>query len=438
MTLAARLSRSIGSVGREGAVSATLNAAAATLDLVSFAIVARILSAEDLGIFLIALAVGAIVERLGSPNLAQTFMRHTVRAIEKQQPSDLRHILELAALFEFSLLGLGLASGLVTAAILAPSGDQTTFVAVVVATMFTVLRPPLLSVAIPRAFGHHQAVMGWLMLGSLMKVAILFGVLLAGGGILGVAIAFTAWRVVAAAGGLAITATQARRHGALSVRRSGATMFAASHDDFWPVARAGAVTALPQAIVEFSTVLMGVLSGVTAAGLYRLATKVGEAARIYTNPIAFVVYTDQCKAVEKGDLDRLWTQTKRWSVSLGIVTGLGALVFVAARTELVTLAFGEAYDAAVPAITWAVVAAVPYSMSVPANFALFALGAANKVLRAETIATVLFLAIVVALRSPDAEQAAIALTVSRVAALVAFTVLFVNALREQRKRPEPS
>ncbi|MGE3831987.1 MAG: lipopolysaccharide biosynthesis protein [Parvibaculaceae bacterium] len=406
---------------------------ASTLDLVSFAIVARILSAEYLGLFLIALAVGTIIERLGSPNLAQTFMRHAVRAIEKRQPGDLRRLLELAALFEFSLLGLGLASGLVTAAIIAPAGDHTTFAAIVITVMFAALRPPLLAVAIPRAFGHHQAVSGWLLLGALMKVAILLAILLVGGGIFGVAIAFTAWRVVAAAGGLAITATQARRHGALSVQRSDPEVFAANHEEFWTLARAGAITALPQAIVEFSTVLMGIISGVTAAGVYRLATKVGEAARIYTNPISFVVYADQCKAVEKDDLHRLWTETIRWSAYLGIITGLGALAFVAARTELVTLAFGEGYDAAVPAITWAVIAAVPYSASVPAQFALFALGVPKHVLRAESIAAILFLAIIVFLRTPDAEQAAIALALSRAAALVAFAVFFLNTLRQRAK-----
>ena len=83
-------------------------------------------------------------------------------------------------------------------------------------------------------------------------------------------------------------------------KRSGRISFAERHEDFWPFTRAGAITVLPQAAVDFSTLLIGALSGIATAGLYRLATKVGEAARIYTNPIAFVLYSEQCQAVEQG------------------------------------------------------------------------------------------------------------------------------------------
>ena len=95
-----------------------------------------------------------MVERLGSPNFGQTFMRHTVRAIEMQRADDLRRILDIALVFELGLLALGLASGLVTAALVVPSGDHVIFAAVVLTVMMAALRPPLLAVAIPRAFGQ--------------------------------------------------------------------------------------------------------------------------------------------------------------------------------------------------------------------------------------------------------------------------------------------
>ena len=382
---------------------------------------------------MIALSVGTIVERIGSPNFAQTFMRHTVRAIETQRAGDLRHILELAALLDFGLLALGLASGLVTAALIAPSGDALTFAAVILTVMFAALRPPLLAVAIPRAFGRHEAVMVLLLVGALVKVAILGVVMFEGGGMLAIAIAFAAWRLIAAAGGLAITAAEARRHGALAATRSDRSSFAERHEDFWPFTRDGAITVLPQAAVDLSTLLIGALSGITAAGLYRLATKVGEAARIYTSPIAFVLYSEQCQAVEQGELGRLWRQTVRWSLVVGIVTAIGAALFMAASDFLVEMAFGPGYQAAVPAIVWCVIAAVPFSMAFLLQFGLFALGAANQVLRAESIAAILFLAIVIAAGTPSAEQAALALAVSRGVALVASGLLFVSALRQREK-----
>ena len=429
MTFVARLSKGVGSVGRKGATSAIINAIASSLDLVSFAVVARILSPETLGIFLIALAIGTLVERLGSPNFAQTFIRHTVRAIEQCRASDLRHILHLAILFESGLLGLSFACGLATAAILVPWGDHSTFVGVVIAAMFAALRPPLLTVAIPRAFGRHEAVAAWLILGALVKLGMLALVMVNDGGLLGVAIAFAVGGLAFAVGGIATTVAQARSHGALSAKRSDRNSFAERHDDFWTLTRAGAIAVLPQIVVEFSTVLIGVLSGTVVAGLYRLATKVGEAARIYTSPIAFVVYSDQCKAVERRNLRRVWSQTIRWSLLVGAVTAVGMVVFVMARDPLVKMIFGEGYTAAIPAITLCVVAAVPYSMSVFLQFGLFSLGAANYVLRAESIAAVIFLAIVIAFRTPSAEQAALALVFSRSAALAASASLFVLALR---------
>ena len=443
MTLITRFGESFGSVSRKGAVSAIGNGIASALDLVSFAIVARILSHENLGIFLIALSVGTMVERLGSPNFGQTFMRHTVRAIEMQRADDLRRILDIALVCELSLLALGLVCGLVTAALVVPSGEQMIFAAVVLTVMMAALRPPLLAVAIPRAFGQHEAIAGWLILGSLVKVAILAVVMAEGGGMIEVALAFVVWRIVSAVGGLAITLRQAHRQGALLVKRSDPISFAEWHEDFWPVARAGAITALPQVVFEFSTPLIGALSGVTSAGLYRLSTKVADAARIYTNPVSFVVYSDQCEAIERGDLHRFRRETLRWSMILGAVTAFGAALFILAGDVFVDWIFGEGYEAAVPAITWCVIAAVPFSMSTPLQFGLFALGAAKRVLRAESVAALLFLAIVLAFQAPSPEQAAIALAVSRGVGLAAYATLFAAALRQRMRaigtgRSQPS
>jgi hypothetical protein len=70
-------------------------------------------------------------------------------------------------------------------------------------------------------------------------------------------------------------------------------------------------------------------------------------------------------------------------------------------------------------------------MSTLLQFGLFALGAAKQVLRAESVAALLFLAIVLAFQSPTPEQAAIALAVSRGVGLVAYAALFAAALRRR-------
>jgi hypothetical protein len=61
---------------------------------------------------------------------------------------------------------------------------------------------------------------------------------------------------------------------------------------------------------------------------------------------------------------------------------------------------------------------------------------ANQVLRAESVAAILFLVIVIAMQTPSAEQAAIALAVSRVIAFVASGLFFVSVLRQREKNME--
>jgi hypothetical protein len=85
----------------------------------------------------------------------------------------------------------------------------------------------------------------------------------------------------------------------------------------------------------------------------------------------------------------------------------------------------------VPAITICVAAAIPSSMAAPLSFGLFAFGAATSVLRAESVAAVFFLVIVLAFREPVAEQAALALAIGRVAAFTALFALFVSELRRR-------
>jgi SAM-dependent methyltransferase len=75
---------------------------------------------------------------------------------------------------------------------------------------------------------------------------------------------------------------------------------------------------------------------------------------------------------------------------------------------------------------------VPQSMSVLLQFGLFALGNANYVLRAESVAAASFLLIIAVFQSPNAEQAAIALAVSRSVALAAFVLLFVLVLHQRK------
>ena len=81
-----RVGRGMGTVGRKGLGSALANTTASILDLVAFALVARILAPEPLGIFLIALSVGTIAEPVGALNLTPTIIRYIVCAAVRKVP----------------------------------------------------------------------------------------------------------------------------------------------------------------------------------------------------------------------------------------------------------------------------------------------------------------------------------------------------------------
>ena len=75
---------------------------------------------------------------------------------------------------------------------------------------------------------------------------------------------------------------------------------------------------------------------------------------------------------------------------------------------------------------------VPHSMSMLLQFGLFALGNANYVLRAESLAAALFLLIIAVFQTPNAKEAAIALAISRSVAFAAFALLFVLVLQQRK------
>ena len=122
----------------------------------------------------------------------------------------------------------------------------------------------------------------------------------------------------------------------------------------------------------------------------------------------------------------------RWSLIVGAVTGLGAVLFAVAGPFFVDWIFGEGYDAAVPAITWCVVAAVPYSMStLLAVWSLRRRRRKSCVPRGERSPRSCFSRSYLRFQTPSPEQAAIALAVSRGVGLAAYAVLFVAALRKR-------
>jgi hypothetical protein len=74
----------------------------------------------------------------------------------------------------------------------------------------------------------------------------------------------------------------------------------------------------------------------------------------------------------------------------------------------------------------------------PFQFGLLALGAARQVLVAESVAALLFLVLIIFLQSPTAEQAAMALAISRLVALMGIALLCLLAVKQDSGRcPAP-
>lgn len=418
---------------RKAVVSAAANGAASALDLVSFVLLARILDAGELGIFLIALMVGAATLRVGSPNFVQIFMRHAARAIDQQKPRDLKFILDVGAVCDGFMLVFALVMGVCAALLLPAGGGYADGAAVLGAVLLSSLKPQVLSIAVPRAFGHHDTLYLWMLIGAALKVVLLLVAMGLKAGLAGVVAAFAVWQIVPAVRGLLLTLAEARSRNALYVRRSTLEAFRTRHADLPMLIRNGSLAVLPQIVFDLATPIVGVLGGVGNAGLFGLAVKIGQAARIYGSPVSFVLYSKQCSDVEAGNGPALVRHTLAWAAGLGLVTACGAAVFWLVDETVVVLAFGADFIDAVDAVQWCLVAAIPTTAGMPLQFGLMALGRADRVLHAETAGALLFVGLVAA-TSGQATDAAVSLAAAR---LVAFAVSLYGLVRERPARPGP-
>lgn len=417
-----------GTFGKSVGLSTVANGAASGLDLVSFFLVARILSPEEMGIFLISLMVGAAVLRIGSPNLAHVTMRAAARAIGQGNRHDLRFILDIGIASDTLLFVFALAAGACAALVLVSGENPVMFAMVLMTVVVSSIKPQVLAVAVPRAFGHHEALYMWAFAGAAVKVVLLYAAWSLGGGFSGVVLAYTVWQIVPAAGGLLLTGRHCRKLGALSNKRSSRREFRKRHPDLVPLVRDGFLTALPQLVFDLATPIVGFFSGLASAGAFGLAVRVGQAARIYAEPLTFTLYSEQCRAVEDGQWTRFAKQTTLWAAGLGGFTALGALAFRMIDETIISLAFGTDYVAAIPSFQWCIIAAIPLTMAMPFQFGLFALGRANRVFQAETIGALTFLGLL-AVMPRQAESAAVALAASRLISAIASGSLFRHHTR---------
>lgn len=404
-------------------ISTLANGAASGLDLLSFLLVARILNTEEMGVFLISLMIGAGLVRIGTINLSNVALRAASRAIDQGKPGDLRFILELGRACDGLLLAVALAAGAGAAYFLAPGDNPVMFALVLMTVLVNPVKLQVLAVALPRAFGHHVELYLLVFLGAALKTALLYTTWSLGGGYPGVLLSFFVWQLVPVAGGLVLLGRASKTHGALAHSRSTRKDFTEDHPEFFPLLRAGALTGLPQLAFDFATPIVGVFGSVTMAGLFGLAVKISQAVRIYADPLAFTLYAEQCRAVEHGHLRSLGRQTTFWAAGMGGLTTLAALVFACIDKSFVGLMFGVDYIAAVPAIQWCLIAAIPTTVALPFQFGLFALGRANRVFHAETTGALTFLALLAAMAG-QAEMAAIALAASRLVTSTASWLFF--------------
>ncbi|MHA7776900.1 lipopolysaccharide biosynthesis protein [Roseibium sp. M-1] len=415
-------------------LSTLASGAASVLDFLSFLLVARILNAEELGIFLVSLMIGAGLVRIGTLNLANVALRAATRAIEQGNARDLKFILDFGAACDGGLLVLALIAGAISAHFLVSGENLILFAMVVMTVLINPVKPQLLSTAVPRAFGHHVALYLLVLLGATLKTALLYAAWSLEAGYSGVLFSFFVWQIVPAAGGLLLTVRESGRRGALSQGRSSFKAFKESHPEFIPLMRSGGLTGLPQLAFDFATPIVGFIGSIGTAGLFGLAVKISQAVRIYAEPLTYTLYAKQCRAVEHGQLRSLARQTTLWAAGLAGITALVSLTFKIGDVTFIGLAFGTDYIAAIPAVQWCLIAAIPTTAAMPLQFGLFALGRANRVLQAEAMGALTFLVLLMAMAG-RAETAAVALAASRLVASMASWAFFRHYTSFARQAP---
>ncbi|MEP3274891.1 MAG: lipopolysaccharide biosynthesis protein [Stappiaceae bacterium] len=141
---------------------------------------------------------------------------------------------------------------------------------------------------------------------------------------------------------------------------------------------------------RFDVLLLGVILGPAAVGLFQLAKRVGIAAQRLGRPLQQAVYPDISRLWARGEVSRFRWIILRVNFVMGSVALVAFLVLAFNMEFIVRLAFGDAFVPAVPIVIVQVLATTIFLTGNTMGPALMSMGEDHKLVRITLVATLFF------------------------------------------------
>lgn len=143
-------------------------------------------------------------------------------------------------------------------------------------------------------------------------------------------------------------------------------------------------------IQRFDTLLLGVILGPAAVGLFQLAKRVGIAAQRLGRPLQQALYPDIARLWARGEVSRFRWIILRVNLVMGSVALVAFLILAFNMETIVRIAFGDAFVPAVPIVIVQVLATTIFLTGNTMGPALMSMGEDYKLVLITLLSTVFF------------------------------------------------
>lgn len=391
----------------------TGNMANAAIMLVSVGIAARALGPDQYGVMVLVLAFGRTVERLVRFESWQPIIKFAADVGEQQAQdgsdegtADETARRRLSRLYCYGLL-LDIGSALAAAAIIVMAGglggpllgldtqhrDLVAVYAIAIALNITGM--PTASL---RFSGRFRTIAYATTLSSVLRIALAFVGLWAGGGLMAFIVIWTAAQVFGAMFFLWLGFRALAEQGIPSPLRAGVRGLREEFPAFLPFAWSTNVsTALRTLTTEADALLVGALAGAAPAGFYHIAKRIAKVALQVGSMTQAVLYPDMARMWARGQVRALREMTARVQLVLGLAGGACLLGAAVLGRPVIGLALGHDYLPSFPLLLAQLVAVIFLMHGAPSRSALLAMDRPGAVLNLALVGTVVFFAVSVVL-----------------------------------------
>jgi O-antigen/teichoic acid export membrane protein len=376
------------------------NALVAAIGLVTVAIMARALGPSGLGAIALAEAYVRLVDQFIRLEPWQAVIRYGALALENGKEVEFRRLVKFSTLFD--ILGGCLAAIVaITTCILISSWlgfgqEQKMMTIIYSATLFFALSAT--PTGLLRIFDLFDLAAKLSVFLALCRLVLTVATWLVGGDIWTFIIILSVYTIGEHVAPFVLAWRELRRRGHSGIWRTPLTgIFKENPGILRFIVNTNLNVLARLSTQRFDTLIVGAVLGISAAGFYQLARRVGLAAHRIGRPIQQAIYPDLARIWARGEKQRFRRMVLRISASLTIFSTVAILGVAYFMELIVEIAFGEAFKPVTPLINIQLFAVALFLSGNILGPALMSMGADKALMTVSIIATAAFFVAIVPL-----------------------------------------